>query len=606
MTETDSGKTANENSETIQEKLFYPDSRREAGDTNLELLGGRLDIHPVVFPVSLTVIVLFIAVTLLFQPFAALVGLRTASGEPMTAVAAFGALQSFGTTTFSWLLILCMNVAILTVVYFALSKYGRIRIGGAHAEKEFSDFSWIAMLFSAGMGIGLIVYSVSEPMNSFQTVPPFFGGVEARTPEAGKAALVQSLFHWALAPWGIYALVGLGLAFFSFNRGLPLTFRSIFWPILGDRIYDWPGHVIDTVSVFATLFGLATSLGLGVQQANAGIAIVARQLIGVTVPQTTWMQVVLIMVVTLIATGSVVAGLRKGVKRLSTINAYLMVIMLAFLLLVGPTLYLLETFSSVLGTYFASLLEMSFFTGTFAGAGASEWLSNWTFFYWAWWIAWSPFVGMFIARISKGRTIREFVTGVLMIPTLFGALWFSTLGGSALYAQFNGGGILRVLNEQGRAAVIYAMLSEYPLELVMSIIATMLVVSIFVTSSDSGSLVIDHLTTGGKHDAPKTQRAFWALTEGVVAAVLLIGGGLTALQAASIATGVPFAVVLLIMCYTVYRGLHHEHEILESNAFTRWQEEMTEQGEKGEIEVVTSYDDIISDTKKNEPTVSDD
>jgi len=603
MSETDSSETAGEQSETLQEKLFHPETKHEVGDRNVELLGGRFDIHPVVFPVSVFVIGLFVVVTLLFQQLATVIGLRTASGEPMTAAHAFGTLQSFGATKFSWLLMLSVNAAIIAVLYFALSKYGNIRLGGVNAEKEFSDFSWMAMLFSAGMGIGIIVFSVSEPMYGLQTVPPFFGDVEPGTPAAGKAALVQTFFHWGLAPWGIYALVGLGLGFFSYNRGLPLTFRSIFWPVLGDRIYSWPGHVIDILSVFAAVFGLATSLGFGVQQANTGITIVADELLGLAVPESTGMQVILIAVITLVATASVIAGLEKGVKRLSMVNAYLMIGMLLFLLIVGPTLYLLDGFSSALGMYLASLVEMSFFTGTFAGDGASQWLGFWTFFYWAWWIAWSPFVGMFIARISKGRTIREFVGGVLIIPTLFGVLWFSTFGGAALYAQFNGGNILTVFNEQGQAAVIYAMLAEYPLGLLTSIVATVLVMSIFITSSDSGSLVVDHLSAGGKHDAPRTQRTFWALTEGVVAAVLLIGGGLTALQAASIATGIPFAFVLLFMCYSIYRGLNREHEILNSEEFAG---EIDGIPDRGEIGVVTPEEDIISDIKEDESTVSDD
>ncbi|QCS44713.1 BCCT family transporter [Natrinema versiforme] len=610
MTETNDNKTEEKRSETLQEELFYPDSKREPGDANRELFGGRLDIHPVVLPVSLTVIGLFIVVTLLFQQLAALVGLRSDSGETMTAVEAFGTLQALGTDTFDWLLILAMNAAIIAVVYFALSKYGRIRIGGVNAEKEFSNFAWIAMLFSAGMGIGLIVFSVSETMYGLQTVPPYFAGVEPETSAAGHAAVVQNFFHWGLAPWGIYALVGLGLGFFAYNRGLPLTFRSIFWPVLGKRIYGWPGHVIDILAVFATLFGLATSLGLGAQQATTGVVYVSDQLFGITIPETTSTQVVLIAVITLIAAGSVAAGLEKGVKRLSNINAVFMVVMLAFLLIAGPTLYLLGGFSSALGTYTNSLIELSFFTGTFGGEGATEWLGNWTFFYWAWWIAWSPFVGMFIARISKGRTIREFVGGVLLVPTFFGIFWFSTLGGSAVYAQLNGGGLLTVLNEQGQEAVMYAMLSEYPLGLVMSILATILVMTIFVTSSDSGSLVIDQLTAGGKHDAPKVQRILWALIEGGIAAVLLIGGGLTALQAASIATGIPFALVLLFMCYAIYRGLNHEHEILESSEYQRRRKEMIEQGEievdTSDDGIVTSGGDSISDIKKDESTMSDD
>jgi choline/glycine/proline betaine transport protein len=584
------------NSKTIQERLFYPDSEQRVGGNNVRLLGGRFDVHRVVFPVSVGLIVLFILGSLLFQPLASVIGLRAADGTPLTAVGAFSAVQRFGTSRFDWLLVLGMVGTLLTAIALALSKYGTIRIGGPHAEKEFSDFSWIAMLFSAGMGIGLVFYGVSEPMYSLQTLPPFFDGVEPGTPAAGKAALVQTLFHWALAPWGVYALVGLGLAFFAFNRGLPLSLRSVFWPLLGDRIYRWQGHVINVVAVFATLFGLATTLGLGVQQVNAGLSILGSQLVGVAIPQTRVVEVALIAIITLVATGSVALGLERGVKRLSTINAILMGSMLVLMLIVGPTTYLLGTFSSVMGTYIATLPELSLFTGATLGADASEWLSNWTFFYWAWWIAWSPFVGMFIARISKGRTVREFVAGVLVIPTLFGALWFSTFGGAALYAQFNGGGILRVLNEQGQTATIYAMFSEYPFGLVLSVLATVLVTGMFITSSDSGSLVVDHLTAGGKHAVPRTQRVFWALTEGLVAAVLLISGGLTALQAASIAIGVPFAAVLVVMCYAVYRGLKREHEIITSAAFTDELDEMPAQ----------SYGDIARTDGSDTPISSDD
>ncbi len=598
----ESGPT-DERSESLREELFHADTECEPGDRNLELLDGHLNIHSVVFPVSVTIIILFVGATLSFQSIAGLIGLRNSEGELMTALEAFSALQSFGTNEFYWLLILSANIAIISVVYFALSKYGNIRIGGPNAEKEFSDFEWIAMLFSAGMGIGLIVFSVSEPMYHLQTVPPFFDGGEAGTPAAGKAALVQTFYHWGLHPWGIYALVGLGLAFFSYNLGLPLTFRSIFWPVLGERIYSWPGDLIDVLSVFATLFGLATSLGLGVQQANTGIALVAQRLFGVVIPQGAWVQVALIVGITLVATGSVVAGLEKGVKRLSTINAWLMVLMLGFLLLVGPTVYLLGTFTTVFGMYVSSLVELSFFTGTLGGESGFQWLGDWTFFYWAWWIAWSPFVGMFIARISKGRTIRQFVAGVLIIPTLFGGFWMSTLGGSALFAQFNGAGILSVLNEQGQTAVIYAMLSQYPFDLLTSIMATILVISIFITSSDSGSLVVDHLSSGGVHEVPTAQRVFWALSEGAVAAVLLIGGGLTALQAASIATGVPFAVVLLMMCYAIYRGLRHEYAILQSDEFAKRTEDTT--GEKA-VQVSSSDDALIDDIRQDESSVSDD
>jgi choline/glycine/proline betaine transport protein len=576
----------------LQSEMFHPEDKREVGATNKELLGGRFDIHPVVFPVSGVMIVLFVALTLLF---------------PTQAGNVFAATQAFVSNTFSWLFILAANLFIITVLYFAFSKYGKIKIGGVEAETEFSDFSWMAMLFSAGMGIGLMFFSATEPMYYLDGVPPYFAGsgIEAGTPAAGVAALTQTFFHWGLHPWAIYTLVALGLAFFSFNRGLPLTFRSIFWPLLGERIYGWPGHVIDIVSVFATLFGLATSLGLGVSQVNAGLSYVAGDMLGIaTIPIGTVPQILLIAFITAIATASVAAGLDGGVKRLSTLNLYIMFTLLGFLLIAGPTLYILGGLATATGEYLINLPALSFFTGTLAGGeAAATFMSSWTIFYWAWWISWSPFVGMFIARISKGRTVREFVLGVLFLPVLFSFLWLATFGGSSLFAQFGGGDLLGVLGtENGGTTMLFAMLGQYPVGALTGIIATVLVITFFVTSSDSGSLVVDHLTSGGKHDVPRSQRIFWALTEGAVAAVLLIGGGLSALRAASIATGLPFAIILIVMCYTVYLGLDHELEILESDAFA---DRLSELRRDEAVDVVTSDEDVVTDIR-DDSTVGDD
>jgi choline/glycine/proline betaine transport protein len=424
------------------------------------------------------------------------------------------------------------------------------------------------------------------------TNPPAFFGAEAGTTAAGTAALAQTFFHWGLSPWAIYGLVGLGLAFFSFNRGLPLTFRSIFWPLLGDRIYGWPGHVIDLVSVFATLFGLCTSLGLGVAQVNSGFSYVGGDMLGIIdIPIGIGPQVLLIAGITLIAVASVAAGLDGGVKRLSTLNLYLMILLLGFLLLVGPTLYIFGAMAEGLGAYLGNFLALSFFTGTIgAGAGATldSTVSAWTVFYWGWWIAWSPFVGMFIARISKGRTVREFVLGVLILPTLFSVVWLSTFGGSAIFNSLQGNGaVLQAFNTlpyaEAETLGMFIMLEQFPLGAMSGILATLLVITFFVTSSDSGSLVIDHLTSGGKHDVPVAQRVFWASTEGIVAAVLLWGGGLAGLQAAAISTGLPFAVILLVMCYTVYLGLDNEYQILESEEF------------RDQIDQISDSDDVAVD-----------
>ncbi|MEF8827854.1 MAG: BCCT family transporter, partial [Haloarcula sp.] len=546
----DSDESTGEMSDGLQVELFHPESDREPGDTNIQAAG--FDIHPVVFPVALVIIALFIAITILL-------------GD--TASSAYTWLFNTIGDTFGWFYLLAVNVFIIVLLYFAFSRYGKIRIGGVKAEKEFSDFSWMAMLFSAGMGIGLMFFSVSEPLYYFQNPPSFFGA-EAGTGAAASAAMAQTFFHWGFHPWAVYGLVGLGLAFFSFNRGLPLTFRSIFWPLLGDRIYGWPGHVIDLVTVFATLFGLSTSLGLGVAQVNTGLSYVGGDMLGaVSVPTGTWPQVALIAGITLIATLSVAAGLDGGVKRLSTLNLYLMFTLLGFLVIVGPTVYIFGTWTEGLGAYFGNILALGFFTGTLNEA-ANGTPTAWTVFYWGWWIAWSPFVGMFIARISKGRSVREFILGVLFLPSMFSTLWLSVFGGSAMFNSLNGNGqALATYNEVGQTVAMFALLEQFPLGIISGLLATLLVITFFVTSSDSGSLVIDHLTSGGKHDVPRTQRIFWALTEGLVASILLIGGGLTALQTAAITTGLPFALILCLMCYTVYLGLDNEYQILESEEF---------------------------------------
>lgn len=594
--------TTDEMSNGVQGDLFHPESDREPGDTNIQKFG--LDIHPIVFPVSLVVIVAFVAVTIIFS-----------EGAAQAYTTIFEGINGY----FGWFYILAVNLFIVAVLYFALSKYGNVRLGGVEAEKEFSDFAWIAMLFSAGMGIGLVFFSVAEPMwhfgsdaSGFMVVPPVFGA-EGGTTEAATAAIAQTFFHWGFHPWAIYGLVGLGLAFFTYNRGLPLTVRSIFWPLLGERIYGWPGHIIDLITVFATLFGLSTSLGLGVKQVNAGLSFVFGDTLNVlNVPTGTGTQIILIAVITLIATGSVAAGLESGIKRLSTMNVYLMLIMLAFVLVVGPVVYIFGTFTQGLGVYFGNFFNLSFFTSAIGGGTAlgdytvSGWMGDWTVFYWGWWIAWSPFVGMFIARISKGRTVREFILGVLLVPTLFSFVWLASFGGSALWIELVGnGGIASALAQPNadEATATFTMLDSLPLEAVSGLLITLLVVTFFVTSSDSGSLVIDHITSGGKHDAPKIQRIFWAIAEGAVAAALLYVGGLDALRTASIATGLPFALVLCLACYTVYRGLDNEYEILKSKQFT---ERIDNISEKDGVSVTTTGDETVIRVKRGGDTESSD
>ncbi|MCP5146924.1 MAG: BCCT family transporter [Pseudomonadales bacterium] len=505
---------------------------REPGDTNWS--GYGFDVHPQVTLVSVAILVIFILATLMFKE---------------DASHFFKATLALVTAKAGWFLILVTNIFILAALYFGLGKFGRIRIGGKDARPEFSTPAWYAMLLSAGMGIGLMFWSVGEPMFHYGAPSPMFGEIEAMSPEAAQAAMGVTYFHWGLHPWAIYAIVGLGLAFFAYNRGLPLTIRSIFYPLLGDRIYGFWGNLIDVISVLATLIGLATSLGLGVQQINAGLFFLFDM------PINTAGQVTLIAIITGIATLSVMAGLDSGVKLLSQLNMGLAAVFMLFLLVAGPTVYILSGFTQNLGFYFTILPELSLWTETFRD---TNWQAAWTVFYWAWWISWSPFVGMFIARISKGRSVREFLFGVIMIPTLLSFVWMSVFGGSALFLQSAGVTDLVTAVNEDVATAMFVMLSSFPFAGVLSLVAVILVTVFFVTSSDSGSLVVDHLTSGGKLHSPTPQRVFWALMEGAVAAVLLIGGGLATLQAASVSTGLLFAAVLLVGVYALYVGFTQE------------------------------------------------
>ena len=512
---------------------IYDDAEtREPGDGNW--VGFGFDLHPQVTLASSLLLFFFILLTLMFREQAADI---------------FSASLAFITANFGWFLVLAANAFILAAFYFAFSRFGTITIGGNEAKPEFSTLAWFAMLLSAGMGIGLMFWSVGEPMYHYSSPSPMFAGVEGGTPEAARAAMGITYFHWGLHPWGIYAIVGLGLAFFAYNRGLPLTIRSIFYPIIGNHIYGFWGNVIDVLSVLATLMGLATSLGLGVQQINAGL----NFLFGLEVNVLS--QVILIAIITGVAALSVMSGLDGGVKRLSQWNMALAGLFVLFLLIVGPTVYILSGFTQNFGFYLAKLPEVSLWTETFRD---TNWQGSWTVFYWAWWISWSPFVGMFIARISKGRTVREFVLGVMLIPTLLSFIWMSVFGGSALYIQASGAADIVKAVQENVATALFAMLEYFPLTGLLSVVGIVLITVFFVTSSDSGSLVVDHLTSGGKLDSPVPQRVFWAVMEGVIAAVLLIGGGLATLQTAAVATGLVFAVVLLFIIYALYLGFSQE------------------------------------------------
>lgn len=494
------------------------------------------DIHGPVFWPSVILITVLIAGTLI-------------AGEAAEEV--FNTARINITEWAKWLFVAGVNIFIGFSLYFAFSKYGSIRLGGEKAEPEFSTMAWFAMLFSAGMGIGLMFYAVAEPMWHL-LYPPH---AEPGSIGATRDAMGVTFLHWGLHAWAVYAVVGLSLAFFAFNRKLPLSFRSVFYPLLGDRINGWLGDVIDILAVLATLFGLATSLGLGAAQAGAGMEYVFG------LENTIYLQVIIILVVTAVAVVSVVLGVDKGVKVLSEFNIRIAALFLLFILVVGPTLYILGSFIQSTGHYLQNFASYSTWTQSFE---EGEFMTTWTIFYWAWWISWSPYVGMFIARISKGRTVKQFVLGVLIVPTIVTFLWMSSFGGSALFLETGGIANIAQAVEADQTTSLFILLDQFPLSQITSFLAIILVLSFFVTSSDSGSLVIDGLTSGGKIDSPVGQRIFWASTEGIVAAVLLLGGGLGALQAGAISTGLPFVIVLLIMCYSLQQGLSREYKDLVS------------------------------------------
>lgn len=533
--------------------MIPPDGRVDAIDTdyqigqdNIKMNIGPfgLDIHNRVFLISGLSVVAFVILTLAFQ----------ASLGPI-----FTNLRNWLTGNLDWFFLISGNIFVLVCLFLIVSPMGKVRIGGTDATPDYTYMGWFSMLFAAGMGIGLMFYGVSEPMSHFSSSLAGVaseGGVRTDWAPLGAAAgdavaaqrlgMAATIYHWGLHPWAIYAVLALSLALFSFNKGLPLTVRSIFYPLLGERVWGWPGHVIDILAVFSTLFGLATSLGIGASQASAGL----NYLFGVPLGATT--EVLLVIGISAIALVSVVAGLDAGVKRLSEINMSLAVLLLLFVILVGPTLAILTGFVNNLWAYVQNIpaLSMPF------GREDDNFRQGWTAFYWAWWISWSPFVGMFIARVSRGRTVREFMVSVLLIPSAACVLWMTAFGGTAI-SQFVNDGYEAVANSSLELQ-LFAMLDVLPLAQITSFIAIVLVIVFFVTSSDSGSLVIDTITAGGKVNAPTPQRVFWATFEGLVAIALILGGGLAALQAMSVSTGAPFTIVLLLCCISLFKGLASE------------------------------------------------
>ncbi len=505
------------------------------GQDNTQKWG--FDVHNPVFGLSAGIILLFLIAVLVTDP------------EQAKSVLDGLKWQIIG--AFDWLFIWSGNIFVLFCLALVVSPFGKIRLGGKEATADYSYWSWLAMLFAAGMGIGLMFWSVAEPVAYFTGWYETPLNVAANSPEAAKLALGATMFHWGLHPWAIYGVVALSLAFFCYNKGLPLSIRSIFYPILGDRAWGWPGHIVDVLAVVATLFGLATSLGLGAQQASSGL----HHVFGFESNMT--LQIVVIVGVTLLAIISVVRGIDGGVKVISNINMVIAFLLLVLVALIGYAITL-GSIPTTLMSYIENIIPLS----NPVGREDVAWFQGWTVFYWAWWISWSPFVGMFIARVSRGRTVREFITAVLFVPTIVTLVWMSTFGGMAIDQVINHVGELGANGLTDVSLAMFQMFDVIPYGKVLSFVGIVLVLVFFITSSDSGSLVIDSITAGGKVDAPVPQRIFWASIEGAIAIALLWVGGtqaVQAMQAAAISTALPFTVILLAMCVSLIMGMRTEH-----------------------------------------------
>ncbi|ASK63630.1 glycine/betaine ABC transporter permease [Virgibacillus phasianinus] len=456
-------------------------------------------------------------------------------------------IQGFIVSEFGWFYLLSATGFLLFALFLIFSKYGNIKLGKPGDKPEYSYITWFAMLFSAGMGIGLVFWGAAEPLSHFHTPPYGEGG----SVEAAKAALQYSFFHWGLHPWAVYATIALALAYFKFRRQSSGLVSAILEPLFGDKMKGPWGTLVDFIVVFATVFGVATSLGFGAIQISGGLSFVFGW------DQTITMQFIIILIVTVLYLISAMTGLNKGIKYLSNANIVLALLLMAFLLVIGPTGFIMNLFTDTFGSYIQNLPGMSFRMTPFDTE--DTWIKDWTLFYWAWWIAWAPFVGTFIARVSRGRTIREFVLGVLLVPTIFGALWFTVFGGSAIHLEmFEGTNIIHYVNDLGEETALFAVLQEFPLGTVMSILAILLISTFFITSADSATFVLGMQTTGGSLYPPNVVKLAWGLIQSGAAAVLLWRGGLQALQTASIIAALPFTIIMILVVFSMFKAFKEE------------------------------------------------
>ncbi len=548
-----------------------PDSAGKPGNKPDAGRKPRALINPPVFFSSAVLIALFVGYATIHTDHAAQM---------------FESIQAWVVDTMGWFYVMAVAGFVVFTILVGFSSFGRIKLGPDHSTPDYSYLSWFAMLFSAGMGIGLMFFGVAEPLMHYASPPTG----EPETVEAARQAMRITMFHWGAHAWAIYAVVALALAYFSFRHNLPLTIRSAFYPLIGRHIHGPVGHIVDTFAVLGTLFGVATSLGFGVIQVGSGL----EYMFGLE--SNIRLHIILIAVITVIATGSVVLGLDSGIRRISELNIVLAVGLLLFVLIAGPTIFLLQTFVQNTGNYLSGFVSSTFNLYAYEPTG---WIGGWTIFYWAWWIAWSPFVGMFIARVSRGRTIRQFVTGVLLVPVGFTFMWMTFFGGTGLHMVMTEG--ITSLAEtvaEDESVALFQFFENLPYSNITAFLATMLVVTFFVTSSDSGSLVVDMLTSGGVGQSPVWQRIFWALIEGLVAAVLLYAGGLGALQTAAIASALPFTIVMVFICWGLYRALRletikrnvlHESRTLGHTSASSWRQRLQAIMDKPDLKRVLAF-----------------